>query len=96
MLLIAGSTGLLLLGVLWPQAGHPVLLALPAGADASAAFSVAGWRIAAMTVAGPLALLRAVPDSAAADPAQLRAATGGWITIAARSGAGCSPNAKAP
>lgn len=92
LVLCAASTALLLLAVLWPQPGRPVLLVLPAGGMPAAAFMVEGWRIRAVTAAGPLDLVHAMPESPSSDPSRLRAATGAVLAMAARAGAGCSPS----
>lgn len=90
-LLVAGSAGLLLLAALWPRAGHPVLLVLPAGQGA-AAFAAEGWRIRDESSLGTLRLLHAMPDSAASDPWLLRAVAGAAAVLAARPGTGCAPD----
>lgn len=89
-LLCASALALPLAG-LWPRAGHPVLLAFPPGAEAGAAFGVEGWRVQALSDAGPFRLVFAVPEDGAADPTRLAATAGALLVLAARPMAGCAP-----
>lgn len=89
--LLCASALLPALAGLWPRAGHPVLLAFPSGAEAGAAFGVEGWRVQALSEAGPFRLVFAVPEDGAASPAGLAAAAGALLVLAARPMAGCAP-----
>jgi hypothetical protein len=91
VLQLLGSAAVLLLLAAWPRAGQPVLLVLPPGAAAGAAFATEGWRIRRLAAAGPFALLLAAPETAAAEPGALRRAAGAMLAIAARGGADCAP-----
>ncbi len=70
------STLALTAGALVPRAGQAVLLALPPGAPAEAAFAAPDWRVRAITQHGPFTLILAMPESAEADPARLRRVSG--------------------
>ncbi|WPB87287.1 hypothetical protein [Sediminicoccus rosea] len=82
--LLLVSTLALTAGALWPRAGQAVLLALPPGAPAEAAFAAADWRIRAISQRGPFTLILAMPESPDADPARLRRVSGAafaWLAV---------------
>jgi hypothetical protein len=70
------STLALTAGAVWPRAGQAVLLALPPGAPAEAAFAAADWRIRSISPFGPITLVLAIPETPEADPARLRRIAG--------------------
>ncbi|MBP0465765.1 hypothetical protein J5Y09_17690 [Roseomonas sp. PWR1] len=88
--LLAASALALPVAGLWPRAGHPVLLAMPAGM-AAGAFGVEGWRIQRIIEAGPFPILLAMPENGASDPSRLAAAAGALLVLAARPMSGCAP-----
>lgn len=63
-------------GALWPRAGQAVLLALPPGASAGAAFAASEWRVRSISSLGPVTLILAMPETPDADPARLRRMAG--------------------
>jgi hypothetical protein len=89
-LLAASTLALLVLGA-WTRPGRPVALLMPPGEAGAAAFAVPGWRVLRIGTAGPLGLLVAVPETAAAEAGALRRATGAWIVVAALPAASCRP-----
>lgn len=74
--LLLVSTLALTAGALWPRAGQAVLLALPPGAPAEAAFAAPDWRVRAISRRGPFTLILAMPEAPGADPLQLRRISG--------------------
>ncbi|HEV7455376.1 MAG TPA: hypothetical protein VGN96_01260 [Roseococcus sp.] len=86
--LLGASCIFLLLAVLWPRTGQPVLLTLPA-AEAPSALGVAGWRVTGWRDLGPLRLLHLQPDHPQASPLALLRQTGGWLAINSTRSPGC-------
>lgn len=84
------STLALAAGALWPRPGQAVLLALPPGAPAEAAFAAPDWRIRSLSHFGPFTLLLAMPETSASDPAQLRRAAGAALAWLAAPPIDCS------
>jgi hypothetical protein len=84
------STLALAAGALWPRTGQAVLLALPPGAPAEAAFAAPEWRIRSLSQLGPFTLILAMPETPAADPAQLRRAAGAVLAWLAAPALDCS------
>lgn len=89
--LLCMSALALSLASLWPRAGHPVLLAFPAGAAVGSAFGVEGWRVSAISEVGPFQIVFAVPEEGAPSPTQLGAGVGALMVLAARPMATCAP-----
>lgn len=78
------STLALAAGALWPRTGQAVLLTLAPGAAPEAAFGAPDWRVARIRTLGPVTLILAIPEHAAADPARLRRVAGAALaTLAA-------------
>ncbi|BDG74837.1 hypothetical protein [Roseomonas fluvialis] len=94
LLQIGASTFMLLVLAMWPRAGQPILLVLPPGAPAGAAFAAEGWRVQRIAEAGPFRLVVATPDSAAGDAAVLRRASGAVLALAARALVACAPGTR--
>lgn len=86
--LLGASCVFLLLAVLWPRAGQPVLLTLPAAASPSVP-GVVGWRVTGWRDLGPLRLLHLQPDDPQASPLALLRQTGGWLAINSTRSGGC-------
>jgi hypothetical protein len=82
---------MLLLAALWPRAGAPVMLVLPPGAQASAAFSLPGWRVQSLGRRGPFAIVHASPETPAQSPLALMRMTGAWLVTTTLPRAGCTP-----
>ncbi|MCS6933098.1 MAG: hypothetical protein NZM27_12920 [Acetobacteraceae bacterium] len=85
---LAGAL-LLVVAALWPRAGEPVLLALPPGVPAAAAFGLEGWRVLRVTEAGAVALVALAPEGGASSPGALLAASGAMLALRAGAAGGC-------
>lgn len=86
--LLGASCLFLLLAVLWPRAGQPVLLTVPAAAS-PAVLAISGWRVTGWRDFGPLRLLHLQPDDPQASPLALLRQSGGWLAITSTRSGGC-------
>lgn len=86
--LLGASCLFLFLAVLWPRAGRPVLLTVPA-ATAPAVLAISGWRVTGWRDLGPLRLLQLQPDDPQASPLALLRQSGGWFAFSSPRNSGC-------